>query len=57
MNMNMMSMKMMAVMIGMGVLGYMYFQKNPDKLQQMKEMGKDIGKEASRKMYNKLDNE
>ncbi len=51
--MKMMSMKMMALMTGMGVMGYMYFKKHPEKIQMMKE----LGKEASRMMYNKLDDE
>ena len=49
--MKMMSMKAMAIMTGMGVMGYMYFKKHPEKIQMMKE----LGKEASRKMYNALD--
>ncbi len=51
--MKMMSMKMMALMTGMGVMGYLYFKKHPEKVQMMKE----FGKEASRMMYNKLDDE
>lgn len=51
--MKMMSMKMMAIMTSMGVMGYMYFKKHPEKVQMMKE----LGKEASRMMYNKLDDE
>ena len=51
--MNMMSMKMMAIIAGMGMIGYMYLKKHPEKMQMMKE----AGKEASRMMYNKLDDE
>ena len=50
--MKMMS-KMMALMAGVSVMGYMYLKKHPEKIQMMKEMGK----EASRAMYNKLDDE
>lgn len=49
--MKMMSMKMMAFMAGMGAMGYMYLKKHPEKVEMMREMGK----EASRKMYNALD--
>ena len=51
--MKMLSMKAMAIMTGMGVMGYMYLKKHPEKVQMMK----DLGKEASRVMYNKLDSE
>ena len=51
--MKMLPMKTMAIMTGMGVMGYMYFKKHPEKVQMMKE----LGKEASRMMYNKLDSE
>ena len=52
--MKMMSMKMMAMMMaGMSIMGYMYLKKHPEKIQMMK----DMGKEASKMMYNKLDNE
>lgn len=43
--------KMMAIMAGMSIMGYMYLKKHPEKVEMMKEMGK----EASRAMYNKLD--
>ncbi len=49
--MKMMSMKAMTMVAGMGVLGYMYLKKNPKMLKKMRE----IGKEASRKMYNMFD--
>ena len=49
--MKMMSVKMMAMIAGMGALGYMYMKKNPAMMKKMRE----LGKEASRKMYNKLD--
>lgn len=51
--MKMMTMKMVAMMAGMGMFGYMYLKKHPEKVQMMK----DMGKEASRMMYNKLDSE
>lgn len=44
---------MMAMIAGMGVMGFMYFKKHPDKISKMKQMGRD----ASRKMYNMLDEE
>ena len=47
------SMKVAALLGGVGMMGYMYLKKHPDKIQSMK----DIGKEASRKMYNMLDND
>ena len=46
-------MKMMAFLGGGGLLGYMYLKKHPEKLEMMRE----LGKEASRKMYNKFDTE
>lgn len=46
-------MKMMAFLGGGGLLGYMYLKMHPEKVQMMK----DMGKEASRKMYNKFDTE
>lgn len=49
--MKMMSMKMMAMVAGMGVVGYMYMKQNPAMMKKMCE----LGKEASRKMYNKFD--
>ena len=48
-----MSLKMMALLSSMGIMGYMYLKKHPEKIQMMKEMGKD----ATRAMYNKLDEE
>ena len=49
-----MKMPMMVMMIGgMGVMGYMYLKKHPEKINKMKKMGRD----ASRKMYNMLDEE
>ncbi len=50
--MNMM-MKMMTFFGGMGIMGYLYFKKHPEKVNMMKQMGKEM----SRKMYNYLDNE
>lgn len=41
----------MAVVGGMGVAGYMYLKKHPEKMQKMKNLGKDVSKE----MYNMLD--
>ena len=42
-NMKIISMKMMAMMMaGMGMIGYMYLKKHPEKMQMMKDMGKDI---------------
>ena len=46
-------MKMMAFLGGGGILGYMYLKKHPEKMEMMRE----LGKEASRKMYNKFDTE
>lgn len=51
--MNMMSMKMMAIFAGMGIVGYMYMKKHPEMIKKMKIMGK----EEARKMYNLLDEE
>ena len=51
--MKMMSMKMLGIIGGMGVMGYMYLKKHPEKLKMMREMGK----EASKMLYNKLDDE
>lgn len=45
--------KMAALMGGMGIIGYMYLKKHPEAIEMMKEMGKD----ASRKMYNVLEQE
>ena len=45
--------KMMMLLGASGIIGWMYLQKHPEKIQQMKELGKD----ASRKMYNSLDTE
>lgn len=36
---------------GMGVAGYMYMKKNPNAIDNMKEMAKDVTKAA----YNKLE--
>lgn len=49
--MKMMGMKAMMMIAGMGALGYMYLKNNPKMMKRMCE----IGKEASRKMYNKFD--
>lgn len=43
---------MMAMMGGLGIMGYMYFKKHPEKMSKMREMMM----EANRMMYNKLDN-
>ena len=50
--MKMMS-KMLTLMAGVSVMGYMYLKKHPEKIEMIKEMGK----EASKAMYNKLDSE
>lgn len=42
---------MTAMMAGMGVAGYMYMKKNPDAIENMKEMAKD----AAKATYNKLE--
>lgn len=47
-----MSKTMMAMMGGLGIFGYMYLKKHPDKMNKMRE----IMMEANRMMYNKLDN-
>ena len=46
-------MKMMMILGGGGLLGFMYLKKHPEKVEMMK----NLGKEASRKMYNQLDTE
>lgn len=51
-NMKMM-VKLMLLLGGSGLLGMLYLKKHPEKIQMMK----DLGKEASRKMYNQLDTE
>ena len=47
--MKMMS-KMGMFLGGVGLFGYMYLKKHPEKIQMMK----DMGMEASKKMYNML---
>ena len=49
--MKMMSMKMMAILGGMGLMGFYYLKSHPEMKDKMREMGK----EASRMMYQKLD--
>jgi 23S rRNA maturation mini-RNase III len=47
-------MPMMATMFGgMGIIGYMYLKKHPEKVQMMKDMAKD----ATKTIYNKLDSD
>ncbi|MCI8460252.1 MAG: hypothetical protein HFE81_02535 [Bacilli bacterium] len=48
-----MLMKIAALAGGAGVVGYMYFKKHPEKIEMMKCAAKD----ASRTIYNKLDEE
>lgn len=48
-----MLMKMAALAGGVGVVGYMYLKKHPEKIEMMKSACKD----ASRTIYNKLDEE
>lgn len=48
-----MLMKMAAVIGGMGAIGYMYFKKHPEKVEMMKSACKD----ASKMIYNKLEEE
>ena len=48
-----MMMKCLMVLGGSGLLGFLYFKKHPEKLEMMKNMGK----EASHKMYHKFDTE
>lgn len=45
-----MSMKMMALMAGMGVVGYMYLKKHPEAIDMMKEMGRDATKKVNKMM-------
>lgn len=45
--------KLMAVMGGMGVFGYMYMKKHPDAVCKMREVGKNV----SQRMYNMFDME
>ncbi len=42
---------MAAVLGGMGMAGYMYMKKNPDAIDNMKDMAKDVAKAT----YNKLE--
>lgn len=51
--MKMMMMKIAALVGGMGVMGYLYLKKHPEKIEMMREVGKDV----SRKMYNVFDME
>lgn len=51
--MKMMVMKAMALFGGAGIMGYMYLKKHPEKIQMMR----DMGKEMSRRMYNMFDYE
>ena len=51
--MKMMTMKMFALLGGMGMMGYMWLKKHPEKMEKMREMGKDV----SRKMYDMFDEE
>ena len=51
--MKIMSMKMMCLMAGIGVLGYMYLKMNPNTMNDMKATIKD----ASRKVYNMMEDE
>ena len=44
-------MKIVYILTGIGLMGYLYLMKNPKKVLTMKQ----IGKEASRKMYNMFD--
>lgn len=44
-------MKMMMILGGGGLLGFLYLKKHPEKVEMMKQ----LGKEASRKMYNSID--
>ncbi len=46
-------MKMMTFFGGVGIMGYMYLKKHPEKVSMMKQMGKEM----TRKMYNYLDHE
>ena len=48
-----MLMKLAAIAGGAGVVGYMYLKKHPEKIAMMKSAAKD----ASRTIYNKLDDE
>ena len=48
-----MLMKSAAIAGGAGVVGYMYLKKHPEKIAMMKSAAKD----ASRTIYNKLDDE
>lgn len=45
--------KMAAIASGAGVVGYMYLKKHPEKVEMMKNAAKD----ASKMIYNKLDEE
>lgn len=51
--MKMMSMKMMAIMAGIGYMGYMYFSKHPDKLKKIREIGMNSTKDMTDVMMEK----
>ena len=42
--MKMLISKMAFLCSGLGIMGYLYYKKNPDMMKQMKKMGKDITK-------------
>ena len=45
--MKMLSMKMMALMAGIGYMGYMYFSKHPEVVQKIKDLGKNTSEQVS----------
>ena len=51
--MKMMCMEALAFMGGMALVGYWYMKMHPEKMKEMKEMGKEL----SRMIYIKLDEE
>ena len=55
--MKMMSIKMAMLFAGMGVFGYLYLKQHPEIMSMMKDTMKDMGKDVSRQVYNKLDDE
>ena len=47
--MKMLSMKMMAIMAGIGFVGYKYFNKHPELLQKIKDLGMNNNNEVPEK--------
>ena len=43
-------MKMMALVAGMGIAGYMYLKSHPEAIDMMKDMGRDATKKMNKMM-------